>query len=422
VKKIKLVDILKNGLKDIISNHCLPSFSRSAPWTEMRGGQEISLDEEAIRLLSELVQNIFEKRPAFHELFTESHIKDRLIDVIFSCKAVPTSNLDAVLLKEIKKALRKLGRKRETWVFLVPIINLKMIGIKKFSIGEVNFYQLNLKTLKYLESKFKLKIGHDKSPKNRLSQVMDKQTNVLSVVRATAGEIGKAKEIAFFKVESGLNILRLYGPNLNIGIQRGFITELSMENVYYKNMNTKSWGSSLHSPLPLHLSECLIDRTKLGWMKKKGKLKMFNSLLRGACSTDLAPKIAMSIHWYGLAIKDKYEVDRYIKLVVALESLLLGSDDRSKKQTLADRAAFILGKGKDGRKDISELVKKIYSIRSKIVHEGKVKLFESDTLILISLIRHLIFAMLPISTRRNSLTEIDERIDEIKFSSQIRGI
>lgn len=414
--------MLKNGLKDIITNHCLPGFSRSAAWSEMRGGQKISLDEEAIRLLSELVQNIFEKRSAFHELFTEIHIKDRLIDVIFSCKAVPTSNLDAVLLKEIKKVLRKLGRKSETWVFLVPIINLKMIGIKKFSIGEANFYQLNLKTFKYLESKFKLKIGNNKSPKNRLSQLVDKQINVLSVVKATAGEIGKAKEIALFKVESGLNILRLYDPNLNIGIQRGFITGLSMENIYHKNMSTKTWGSSYSSPIPLHLSECSIDRAKLDWMKKKGKLKMFNNLLRGASSTDLAPKIAMSIHWYGLAIKDRYEVDRYIKLVVALESLLLGSNDRSKKQALADRAAFILGKNKDNRKHISELVKKIYSTRSKIVHEGKIELFERDTLILISFIRGLIFTMLPISTRMNSLTDIDKRIEEIKFSSQIRGI
>ena len=421
-EKMKLVDVIKGNLKEIITKHCSPGFSRSAAWTGVHAGIAISMDDEAIRLLSETVRSIMKLRPIIKERFAEKYVEDRLIDIIFSCHAVPPLTLDTKLLKGTKKLIRRLQRTTETWIFLVPVVNLRLTGIKKITIGEVDFYDLNLKTFKYLESKFNIKLGHQKLLNERRSGLVKNNIRVLAVAKATAGETQKARSIALFKVESSLNILRLFDFTRYIGIQREFFTAFGPEDIYYQNLRTKAVGSSHGGPPPARFFPYLVDRTKLNLMRKKGKLKEFNKLLQGLVSTRLAKKIAMSIHWYGLAVKDKKEVDRFVKLIVALESLLLGRKDRLKKQSLADRVAFILGRDRKTRKDMHELVDQMYSIRSEIVHEGKHDISEEDTLTLIALVRTLIFEMITISARMQSLKDIDKRIREIKFGSQIRGV
>jgi len=419
---MKLVNIIKENLKEIITKHCKPDMSKTASWVGTHMGRTISMDDEAMRVLSETIHNVMKHRPIARERFTDKYIEDRLIDIIFSCQIVSPSTLDTELLKETKKLLRKLKRTIESWIFLVPVVNLKLIGIKKMSIGEVDFYDPNLQTLKYLESKFKMKLGHKRRLTERRSALIENNINVLAVTKASAGETQKAQNIALFKVESSLNILRLYDYTRDIGIQREFFTAFGREDIYHWNPRTKTRGSSHGGPPPARFFPYLVDRSTLNLMRKKGKLSKFNKLLWGALSTELTKKIVMSIHWYGLGVKDKKEVDRFVKLVVALESLLLGKKDRLKKQSLADRVAFILGRDKKTREDMYELVDRMYSIRGDIVHEGKYDVSEEDTLTLIALVRTLIFAMIDISTRLQSLKDIDQRIREIKFGSQMRRV
>jgi len=380
------------------------------------------MDDEAIRLLSETVRSIMKLRPVIKQKFAEKYVEDGLIDIIFSCHAVSPLALNTRLLKDTRKLIRKLQRITETWIFIVPVVNLRLTGIKKMSIGEVDFYDLNSKTFKYLESKFNVRLGYKKLMNERLSELVKNNINVLAIAKATAGETQKARSIALFKVESSLNILRLYDFTRYIGIQREFFTAFGREDIYHQNLRTKATGASHGGPPPARFFPYSVDKTELNLMRKKGRLSEFNKLLRGQLSTRLAKKIAMSIHWYGLAVKDKMEVDRFVKLIVALEALLLKGEDRLKKQSLADRVAFILGKDKKTRKDMYELVDQMYSIRSEIVHEGKHDVSEEDTATLIALVRTLIFAMMPLSARLQSLKAIDERIMKIKFSSHLRGI
>lgn len=419
---MKLVDIIRSKLKEIVTKHCTPGRSIPGRWVGTHMGLTISMDDEAMRLLSETVHKIMELRPTVKERFSEDYVEDRLIDIIFSCQGVPTSNLDAQLLKNAKSFLSKLQRTIETWVFLVPVVNLKLIGIKKMTIGDVNFYDINPKTLKYLESKFSAKLGHQRTLNQRQTDFIKNNIKVLAAVKATAGETEKAQRIALHKVELSLNILRLYDYTKEIGIQREFFTSFGRENIYHQNVRTKTVGSSHGAPPPFHFFPYYVDKPKLNLMRKKMKLSQFNKLLRGVQSTKLSQKLAMSIYWYGLGIKDKKKVDRFVKLIVALESLLLEKKDRLKKQVLQDRAAFILGRDKKTREKVYELVGKMYSIRSDIVHEGKHDVSEEDTLTLIALLRTLIFEMMSISKRLQSLKDIDQRISEIKLGSQIRGV
>ena len=57
-----------------------------------------------------------------------------------------------------------------------------------------------------------------------------------------------------------------------------------------------------------------------------------------------------------------------VKTAIALESLLIFSESESLKQTLSERAAFIISPDSKVRRAVSQIVKKFYDARSGIVH------------------------------------------------------
>ena len=419
---MKLDNAIKDDLKEIITKHTFPGGSASAAQSLITQKGAINLDDDGVILLHKAVRKVMEQRPSIREKFSEKYVEDKLLNFVLCCFCAPPTNLDNKLLKETAKLLGKWHRTTETWIFFVPVVNLGFLGIKKLSIGEVDFYDLNFKTFKYLESKFKVRLGHKRSLKERHSQLTKGNVSVSAVVKTTAGEIQKAQEKALTKVESSLDVLRIYDFTRNIGIQREFFAAFGHEDIYHLNITTGVRGSGHKSPLPDLFYRLDLDKNKLALMRKGGWFSRFSRLLRGQPSTKLKLKILRAIHWYGLGVKDKREIDRFVKLIVALESLLLRKKDRLKKHLLAERAAFILGKDKKEREEIYQIVDRLYSIRSEIVHEGKDEFTETDTLTLVHLVRNLIFALISLPKRIQSLEDIDNRIREIKFGSQLRGI
>ncbi|MCJ7635000.1 HEPN domain-containing protein, partial [Candidatus Bathyarchaeota archaeon] len=269
---------------------------------------------------------------------------------------------------------------------------------------------------------FNIKLGHQRLRTERLSDLKKENIEVLSLCEATAGEIEKAQNVALHKIELGLDILRLYDFRRDIGVQREFFTASVPEDIYHQNLKTRTIGSSHRAPPPARFFPYILDRPRLDIMRKTSDFLELCEILQGTPGKILSKKIIMSLYWYGLAVKEKKAVDRYVKLIVALESLLLGKKDKLKKQLLAERVAFILGKNKEQRKEMFELVDHMYTVRSDIIHEGKHDVSDKEALDLLFFVRILIFTMVGISKRLHSLEAIDERILEIKFGSQIRGV
>ncbi|MCJ7631705.1 hypothetical protein MUP77_04790, partial [Candidatus Bathyarchaeota archaeon] len=140
VRQVKLASLVKDNLKLVTTKHCVLGKNASAIWTEQRKDVIISMDENAMQLFDETVSNIIKFHPDFKEKFTETYLRNRLIDIVFACHAIPSSILDAQLVKEVRNVLRLLQRTAESWIFLVPVVNLRLVGVRKVSIGEVDFY------------------------------------------------------------------------------------------------------------------------------------------------------------------------------------------------------------------------------------------------------------------------------------------
>lgn len=75
-----------------------------------------------------------------------------------------------------------------------------------------------------------------------------------------------------------------------------------------------------------------------------------------------------AIDWAYIGELNQDEDSGFIQICIALESLLAGEEQNINSDRMADRAAYMLGKTKKERLDIKKKFKKIYELRSKIVH------------------------------------------------------
>jgi len=99
-------------------------------------------------------------------------------------------------------------------------------------------------------------------------------------------------------------------------------------------------------------------------------------------STALSNRVQPALNWLFESRKESNVYGAVVKSVIALETLLISSESEPLTKTLSERMAFLLGENAKNRERISHLAKRIYAVRSGIVHGGKRKLrdFSGNTL------------------------------------------
>lgn len=90
--------------------------------------------------------------------------------------------------------------------------------------------------------------------------------------------------------------------------------------------------------------------------------------------TELGRHVESSIDWLFESRLEPRLAAATVKTSTALESLLIFTESESLRASLAERAAFLLGRTADRRRDLSRLVKDFYDARSGVVHGNKRKL------------------------------------------------
>ncbi|MCW0274074.1 MULTISPECIES: HEPN domain-containing protein [Klebsiella] len=132
--------------------------------------------------------------------------------------------------------------------------------------------------------------------------------------------------------------------------------------------------------LPLQLSKFLDD---LKFNKDKEylsieKLRFINSLIND--NSDAAKYIKAAMDWYMNSKMAMDETMSFIQICMGIEALL--GDKREQgagiTQTLSDRCSYLIGKGMDDRNEIKKQLKKIYELRSAIVHGLKNRINASE--------------------------------------------
>lgn len=148
-------------------------------------------------------------------------------------------------------------------------------------------------------------------------------------------------------------------------------------------------------------------------------------------TTEMENRLINAVRWVGKANNDDSNITQYVQYVFALEALLAYKPEKtfitpSTSFQLAEYAAFIVGETANEniitktalRKKIFYDVKKIYHIRSQIVHGNELTLNKEAVVTARELIYQVIYSVMSNNTilKFNSIKELSKWIENLKFT------
>lgn len=115
-----------------------------------------------------------------------------------------------------------------------------------------------------------------------------------------------------------------------------------------------------------------LDETQLNRIKDCGFATIWRSFEKSKTgSKSLNERIRRAVLWFDKAVNFDEPDAQFVGLATALEILLIGESNAGITQQLADRCAFLLGHDLESTIACAVHVKKLYGVRSGIVHSGK---------------------------------------------------
>ncbi len=217
----------------------------------------------------------------------------------------------------------------------------------------------------------------------------------------------KATELALEKAESCLNVLRLYGLDapfvLRDDYKRTVVRYLMLVSLDKKNYHVSSKLINDVSSVPL------LDAKKICELDKCG-FSVLNRLMSKKSDelTPLQEALLIAVMWLGNAAKDSQRNMKFVKAVMALETLLVPDGGSAKCNIIAKRFASIachLATDSE-KKEVFLNVRSLYTKRSSIIHAGELNVLEEDLLQIMWWTMALIQIILPYAEKYQTLQEL----------------
>lgn len=316
----------------------------------------------------------------FPDTFSHEYLDKKITDSAMILVYSPKEPNRRDIQQAVDNLVEELSQHKETWKVIVPVENLEL-GVPELKVGHVTFrpHQATGELMSFVA----------KEPE--VSQKDFQFVKAYAVVDED-GELGKAFQKGVDDVEMALNALRLWSSPLRRrrGKRRVPTVPRVMGDTPYRSRtiyavpkrdNRPKQGETLDAathemaaiPIPR-----LIDESRLALWRRFGFERLSN-ILADRNLTEYEKRIRRAIRWMGEARLTANLEDAFVKNSIALESLLLGpggqlSDPRASigsiTSQLAERAAFLLGRNGEEREKIVKDIRRLYSLRSKIVHRA----------------------------------------------------
>jgi Apea-like HEPN len=148
--------------------------------------------------------------------------------------------------------------------------------------------------------------------------------------------------------------------------------------------------------------------------------RLFSLISRDA--TDFEKHILRCAEWTGQAIADSNPASALVKAAIALEVLFSGQEKGmitpSITAQIAEGSAFLLGTGRDSRIHLEREVKRLYGIRSAVLHSGKDSVNQEDLFSFIRICRSIVVLLLSEGEffHMTSMTELATHLKNKKYS------
>jgi hypothetical protein len=356
------------------------------------------------------IQILREKCSGLGQPISDDELKHKLIEFLRELKYAPDQEK---VKREIDKyivALFDSIKKTQTkkYLFIIPVMNLRLEEDMK--IGDSSLVNLNAQVLVSLNSTYSLNFSFDGKVLPNIADELprDNETPTFAVVIVEAPDDSKALELAMQKSETCLNVLRLYYSNPSVLLRDEYKKYLARRLVRI-NIDTKTYGEETKAINIRNHFPTKIDKNAIDEMKKT-TLPIINRLL--CTRTDeLAPlqdDLLTAIFWFGNAVKEDQRNMKFVKGMMALETLLVPDGRTEKRDIIAKRFASIAyASGSDSeKKEVFLDMRKMYELRNSIIHSGKGYVYENDLTQLMYWVQATIQVVLQRAEEFNSLQEL----------------
>jgi hypothetical protein len=169
-------------------------------------------------------------------------------------------------------------------------------------------------------------------------------------------------------------------------------------------------GDAVGSIRPL-----IIDEDAIEHMRETGAMSLAGFLTIEKPSK-FQESLLRSVHWLSSAITQSEHENKYLHLIIALETLFTPPKGEPIANTIAESTALIINNTLTGRKQIKKAIKQAYGARSIIAHGGKKPITDSDYYKLLIYVINVLMNLIKKDSEFKDLQELMDHLEDKKFS------
>jgi len=347
-----------------------------------RHNVDFYLDSPTAHELQQLYNKLLDT-DSCRNLFSEKYIKENIEDIL----ADAVANDDPQNTSEqVDELLAEIEIYNKEFLVIVPLVGVR-IDNRKLSLGQVvirRFSGSNYRKISKRIEKIILANTHHTMEEKRehiqhTTEDLSKLEGRVCAEYSIKAEAQRARERAIEEVHRAIDLLyycrrALHGDDWRVRI--GLLGEVSREWRITPVISTNDYAFNISGEVVGPLSEFEISPRTIAIMRKMGVFEL-SEVLRKGKPTDFEETLLRCIHWYANSQIQVERENELLSLITSLE-VLFTRQGASIAITVGESTAFVLAKGLTERKKMSERIKAIHELRSKISHGGNKAINDDD--------------------------------------------
>jgi Apea-like HEPN len=379
------LDDLKNLIRDLHlqkpSENFYRDFHKIDVWHISTANGGFALDKAKAQKYRAICQSIFksvrlEDKLSFNSL--DKAIKQLIIFTLDMRSRRADIDFDVRLDNDVREFRKKLTSSLPQWRVCLPVFGLENSNLP-YKIGKVTFCIFSGE----LREEYDNYIDTDGYEEEFNAQLRDK---TVAIVEVEALDNDTIIELALRELRFTLGCINFFANLLQPPSLEAYISysEDVGPSFYVVSIAPAQSLWNVRFPKVTHK----FDFRKVDSIHAQTKgFKRIKDLFARKSRSDLEERLLSAVNWAGRAVVESRREERFLLYAIALESLLLKSNDTELSYRLRIRVAQLIGGdiSLNERKSIVRDVRNLYNVRSKIVHSGHYEVTLSD----INLMQHI---------------------------------
>ncbi len=378
---------------------------------------------DELNVLEDKIFDIVRKRAVISKVGAEALLHKAIgAAVLFERLPAPLDQFKNQLKMAMQELYKEVTRDPGTWTYLIRVggfhaqslpikigkVQFRLMTEEEFSKLETDIESATAKTLNTDDEKGLM----NEDLRNGIRHTYSNHVGAILDVNAIDGEA--AVDLALREVRKTLDTINFFTSNEHPPIHGTHFTwEGRGSHEQFLGIQ-KEWGMIVHNrvqgvAIPADLRE----------IRKIPAFSKASDLLAQDKYNKFQKRLLSAMQWAGRASIQELIDQAFLFYAISLENLLLGTKGESElSYRLSIYGAYLLGHDGKSRKEVHQTLKKLYTLRSQIVHAGSAAIRESDLTLIRRYAKRAVLTFL--TDERFSNMSSEEDVDEF-FKAQVLG-